>query len=176
MESSLDFATYTQWSIYTTAAFFGLALLGFVFKWGIRFRLVGITSFMGVLTIGLFGLSLGLFSHKTIPGAIRFNVVYDNGANQAVISVPQTITESELEATLKQAANDLLSSGRTGIGNDDKLTVRARVLVHSAEKLTKPLYIGQVKTLLGKKDNPDLEIEIFSDKLAEISSNLEIKS
>jgi hypothetical protein len=176
MESSLDFATYTQWSIYTTIAFFVLALLGFVFKWGIRFRLVGTAGFMIVLTIGLWGLSLGLFSHKTIAGAKHFNLVYDNGANQAVIAVPVNITETELEATLKQAANNLVSSGRTGIGSDNKLTVRARVLVHSEDKLTKPLYVGQVKTLLGKKDNLDLEIEISTDKLAQISAKSEIKS
>lgn len=176
MESSLDFATYTQWSIYTTIAFFVLALLGFVLKWGFRFRLVGAAGFMIVLTIGLFGLSLGLFSHKTIANARHFSLVYDNGANQAVIAVPVNITESELEATLKQAANNLVSYGRTGVGNNQKLTVRARVLVHSEDKLTKPLYVGQVKTLLGKKDNLELEIEIFSDKLAQIPTNSEIKS
>lgn len=169
MESSLDFATYTQWSIYTTLGFFVLALLGFIFKWGFRFRFVGATGFMIVLTIGLFGLSLGLFSHTTIPGAIHYNLVYDNAANQAVIVVPQTITESELEATLAQAANDLFSSGRTGIGIDDKLTVRARVLLHPEIGTTTPIYIGQVQRILGNQDNTNLDIKIFTDKLALIA-------
>ncbi len=41
MESSLDFASYTLWSVYGTIAFLVLAIIGFVFKWGWRFRLVG---------------------------------------------------------------------------------------------------------------------------------------
>jgi hypothetical protein len=168
MESSLDFATYTQWSIYATVGFFVLALLGFIFKWGIRFRLVGATGFMVVVTIGLFGLSLGLFSHKTIPGAIRYSLVYDNGANQTVIVVPETINKSELEATLQQAANDLFSYGRTGIGNNDKLTIRARVLLHPQDDRTKPVYIGQAQRVLGDRDSSNIDLKIFSDRLAQL--------
>jgi hypothetical protein len=176
MDLSLDFTTYTTYSIYVTIAFFLLTLLGIIFKWGIRFRLVGITGFMGVLTIGLWGLSLGLFAHKTIPGAVPYNLVYDNGANKTVIVLPKTVTESELKATLTQAANNLYSSGRTGIGGDDKLTIKARVLLHKEEGITKPVYIGEAKRILGQKENDNIEIEIFSDRLAEISTNSEIKS
>jgi hypothetical protein len=168
MESSLDFATYTQWSIYATVGFFVLALLGFIWKWGIRFRLVGAAGFMVVLTVGLFGLSLGLFSHKTIPGAIGYSLVYDNGANQAVIVVPETITKSELEATLQQAAEDLFSYGRAAIGSNDKLTIRARVLIHPQDDRTKPVYIGQAQRNLGDKDNTNIDIQIFADRLAQL--------
>ena len=59
--TSLGFSTYTQWSILATIFFFLLAVVAFIFKWGIRFRLVGITGFMIVLTVGLFGLGLVLF-------------------------------------------------------------------------------------------------------------------
>ena len=170
MQFSLDFTTYTQWSIYATIGFFVLAIVGFIFKWGIRFRLVGAAGFMVVLTIGLFGLSLGLFNHQTIPGAVRYSLVYDNAANQAVIVVPETITESELEATLKQAASDLFSYGRTGINSNDKLTIRARVLLHPQDDRTQPVYIGQVSRSLVNKDNKDFNIQIFPDQLAKLPS------
>ena len=103
---SLDFSSYTQWSSWFTLACLLLSVLAFAFGWGIRFRLVGITGFMVVLTVGLFGLGLGLFERTEIPGAVRFSLVYDNGANQAVIAVPATISESALDATLRQAAED----------------------------------------------------------------------
>ncbi|MGB5593263.1 MAG: DUF2518 family protein, partial [Crocosphaera sp.] len=75
--TSLGFSTYTQWSIIATIAFLLLAIIAFIFQWGIRFRLVGITGFMIVLTVGLFGLGLGLFSRTEIPGSVRFSRVYD---------------------------------------------------------------------------------------------------
>ena len=59
--TSLGFSSYTQWSIIATVVLLLLTIVGFIFKWGIRFRLVGITSFMVVLTVGLFGLVGGLF-------------------------------------------------------------------------------------------------------------------
>lgn len=171
MEFSLDFATYTKWSIYLTIAFFVLASVAFVLKWGIRFRLVGAAGFMVVLTIGLFGLSLGLFSHPTIEGAVRYNLVYDNSANQIVIAVPQTITEEELEATLKQAASNFFSYGRTGLDNNDRLTIRARVLLHPDSKTTKPLYIGQVQRDLSDRENANLDIKIFPEQFAQLNVN-----
>lgn len=166
---SLDFATYTLWSIYGTIAFLVLAMIGFIFKWGFRFRLVGATGFMAVLTVGLFALNLGLFNRTEIPNAVRFNLVYDNGANQAVITVPTDINETELKATLQQAANDLFSYGRTGIDGDNQLTVRARVQIHEENK-TIPLYLGQIKRSLIFKEDSDSNITIFKDNLAKIKT------
>jgi hypothetical protein len=55
--------------------------------------------------------------------------VYDNGATQAVITVAPTITNNEVEATLRQAASDLYSYGRLG-GDADQLTIRIRTIIH----------------------------------------------
>jgi hypothetical protein len=169
MELSLDFGHYTLWSIYTTIAFFVLAILGFIFKWGFRFRLVGATGFMGLLTVGLFALSLGLFSRAQIPNAVRFNLVYDTGTNQAVIAVPATITPSELEATLQQAAIDLFSYGRTSSNGDSKLTIRARTQIHD-EKVTYPLYLGQIRRSLIQKDDNEATVTIFEDNFAKMDT------
>ena len=169
MESSLDFATYTLWSVYGTIAFLILTIIGFIFKWGFRFRLVGTTGFMGVLTVGLFALSLGLFTRTEIPNALRFNLVYDNGANQTVIAVPQEINETELEATLQQAAIDLFSYGRTAIDGDDQLTIRARVQVHQQDQ-TIPLYIGQIRRSLFIREDLNSTVTIFEDKFAKLKS------
>jgi hypothetical protein len=164
---SLDFSTYAQWSGIFTVICLLVSILAFLLKWGIRFRLVGITGFMMVLTSGLFALGLGLFSRTVVPGAVRFSLVYDNGANRAVISVPAQITPSELEATLRQAANDLFSYGRNGIG-DDKLTIRARTLIHEEPGLSIPLYLGEVKRSLAVRDDEQMQVEIFSQSFARL--------
>lgn len=124
MLTTTDFLIAGKWAGIVTLVCAAFTLVTFVFKWGIRFRFVGITGFMGVLTGGLFALSLGLFSHTTIPGATRYSVIFDNGANLASIAVPSTITQSQLDATLRQAAADLFSYGR--LGRNDNLVIRAR--------------------------------------------------
>ncbi|MEL4898170.1 Ycf51 family protein [Crocosphaera sp. Alani8] len=171
--TSLGFSTYTQWATVATFFFLLLTIVGFIFQWGIRFRLVGITSFMVVLTVGLFGLGLGLFERTEIPGAIRFTRVYDNGGNQVVIIVKPSVTETQLKATLEQAANDYFSYGRTA-GVDNKLTIRARTMVHPEIGQSLPLYIGQVKRSLSVKDDDSMEIDIFSDQFNQLSKYREM--
>jgi hypothetical protein len=173
MDFPLDFLTYTQWSGIATLALAVLAILAFIFRWGFRFRLVGITGFLIVLTIGLFGLNLGLFDRQEIPGSVRFSRVFDNGGNQVVIVVPDTIDESQLKATLRQAANDYYSYGRTGSSTDDRLTIRARVLTHPKPGLTRPLYLGQIKRSLSDRADQAFEIEISPKALAELQRSQE---
>jgi dolichyl-phosphate-mannose--protein O-mannosyl transferase len=161
----LDFATYTQWSGILTILFLVLTVLAFLFQWGLRFRLVGVTGFMVVLTIGIFGLSLGLFDRPQVSGAVHFARVYDNGTNQIVITVPPTINKSELEATLKQAANNFFSYGRTG----ETLTIRARTIIHPQPGSSKPLYLGQIKRSLLNREGENFQVEIFTKNLAQLN-------
>ena len=164
----MDFLLYTQWSGYLTIAALILTILSFALKWGFRFRFVGITGFMAVLTIGLFGLSLGLFSRTDVPGAVRFIRVYDNGANQVVISVPPTITETELRATLLQASNDYFSYGRGSRAGDKNLTVRARTMLHPKPGVSQPIYLGQARSALGIEKEGGMDIEIFKKSFAKL--------
>ncbi|BAQ65753.1 Ycf51 family protein [Geminocystis sp. NIES-3709] len=169
MDLSLDFKTYTIWSIYITIGFLVLATIGFLFKWGFRFRLVGATGFMGVLTVGLFALSLGLFDRVEIPNAVKFNLVYDTGGNQAVITVPIDITRDQLESTLQQASANLFSYGRTATNGDDQLTIRARTQFHQ-EGVTIPLYLGQIRRSLVQKDDLNPTIVISDTAFAKLES------
>ncbi len=164
-----DFLKYAQWMGIGTIFFAVITILGFILKWGIRFRLVGTTGFMLVLTAGLFSLSLAPITRTVIPGAVRYNLVYDNGSNQAVITVPLTISNSELDATLRQAASNLYSYGRSGIGGDNQLTIRARVVLHPEPGVSVPLYIGQVKRSLLTREDENMSVEIFTDKLAQLT-------
>jgi len=159
--------TYSLWAGYLTLFSAVLAALGYLFKWGIRFRLVGVTGFMGVLTGGLFALSLGLYTRPTIPDAVRFSRVFDTGGTNVVISVAPEITETQLRATLQQAALDLYSPGRLAQGTD-KMTIRVRTVLHPEPGLSKLVYLGQVKRSLMSREDAQPEIEIFPDKVAEL--------
>ena len=168
MLSPADFLQYTQWSGIATLAFAVLTLLAFILKWGLRFRLVGTTGFMLVLTAGLFSLSLAPLSRTVIPGAVKYSLVYDNGATQAVISVSDQITPSELDATLRQAASNLYSAGRSSLRGEPKLTIRARTILHLESGLSIPLYLGQVKRSLASREDDATSVEIYQNKISQL--------
>lgn len=167
MITNSDLFTYSQWSGIFTLFCAAFTVLAFLFKWGFRFRLVGVTGFMGVLTAGIFALGLGLFTRVEIPGSIRYTLVYDTGGAQTVIAVPPTITESELEATMRQAASDLYSPGRVARGLDEMI-VRVRTIIHPESGVSQPLYLGEVKRSLSQREDEQMKIEIFPQSLASL--------
>ncbi|MBW4613665.1 MAG: Ycf51 family protein [Desmonostoc vinosum HA7617-LM4] len=168
MLTTADFIQYTQWSGIATLVLAALAVLGFILKWGIRFRLVGTTGFMVVLTSGLFALSLVPLSRTVVPGAVKFTRVYDNGSTQTVIAIAPTITPTQLEATLRQAAINLYSPGRLGMRGDNQLTIRARAITHPEPGISIPVYLGQVKRSLIAREDAQMSIEIYPDKFAQL--------
>ena len=170
MPSPSEFAPLAQWAGILTVLGAVLVGLGFVRRWGIRFRLVGITGFMGVLTVGLFGLSLGLFNYTQVPGAVNFTLAYDDGANRAVIALPCEVSESEVEATLRKAAADLFSYGRLGRGGD-RLIVRARTVIHPQPGLSEPLYLGRATRALTERDGSSTQVEVFPQRLARLAED-----
>jgi len=171
MPTTANFLTATQWVGFITVLSAAVTLLAFLLKWEIRFRLVGTTGFLGVLTGGLFALSLVPLTRTVVPGALRFARIYDNGATQAVIAVPPQITQSQLEATLRQAASDLYSYGRMGQGRENQLTIRARTIIHPEPGMTKPLYLGQVKRSLAKRDDEQMAVDIYQENLAQLNQS-----
>jgi hypothetical protein len=157
-----DFATYSRWAGIATLAMTGLTALAFVFRWGVRFRFVGISGFLGVVTVGLFALSIVPIVHSPVPGAGKYTLVYDNGATQAVITVPADIDFSTLEATLVQAANDLFSLGRLGRGGD-RLTVIARTIQHPEPGVSEPVILGVATRSLSDRADTNVTVKLLQD-------------
>ncbi len=168
MLTTANFLQFAQWAGIFTLVCGALALLGFIFKWGIRFRLVGATGFMVVLTAGLFTLSVIPFMRTAVPGAVRYSSLYDNGGTQVVIGVPKQITESQLEATLRQAASDFFSYGRSASRDENRLTIRARTVIHPEPRVSQPLYLGQIRRSLATRNDDQLALEIFQDNFAQL--------
>ena len=165
MSVNSTFLMYAQWAGILTAILFVVTVLAFFLKWGFRFRLVGVTSFMGVIAASIFGLGLGLFARTEIPGAVRYTLVYDTGGAQTVVTVPPSITDSELEATMQQVAADLYSPGRSGSGRD-YMTIRVRTVVHPEPGLSQPLFLGEVRRSLATRYDDKMAIDIYPDKVA----------
>ncbi len=166
MPTPENFLTYTQWGGIATLALAGLTALAFVFKWAFRFRLVGATGFMGVLTGGLLSLSFVPFSQTVIPNSTKYSLVYDMGGANVVIAVAPTITQPQLEATLEQAAINLFSPGRLGRGNTQQLSLRARTVIHPEEGVSVPLYLGEARRSLATREDTNLKVSVFEQNMA----------
>ncbi|PSB59310.1 Ycf51 family protein [Chamaesiphon polymorphus] len=169
MISTADFFKYCQWSGIATLALAVLTILALVLKWGFKFRLVGATGFMGVLTAGLFALSLVPIVHTSVPGALHYSLIYDNGSDRATIAVKTPISEAGLDATLRQAAGDLYSYGRSG-AIDRQLKVRARTVVHPRPGVSEPLVLGEVTRSLGGGEDGQLDVRIDRANLTKVAS------
>lgn len=159
-----QFSQGAIWLAIGTVVLAVVTALAFFLKWDFRFRLVGATGFMGVLTVGFFGLSFQPLVRAVIPGALPYITVFDSGASQVVIAVPNTITETELEATLLQAASNLLKPSRIGGAGQAVPTIRARVIVHQPG-VSELVYVGQV-TPGSDLANQSPAVEIYPAKLA----------
>ena len=168
MNFPTDIFTYAKWSGIATIICLVIAIISFVIGWGFRFRLVGVTSFMGVLTLGIFALGLGLFPHTKIPGATHYSLIYDNGANQAVIAVTPEIEKSAIEPTLIQAANDLYSYGRGGSGGNNQFTVKLRTVLHPQEGVSEPLFLGVAQRSFVSRGGEDIKIKVFEQNLTKL--------
>jgi hypothetical protein len=168
MISTADFFKYCQWSGIVTLAFAVLTIVALLLKWGFKYRLVGATGFMGVLTAGLFALSLVPIVHSNVPGALHYSLIYDNGSDRATIAVRTPISETGLDATLRQAAADLYSYGRSG-SVDRQLKVRARTTIHPRPGVSEPLVLGEVTRSLGGGENSQLAVRIDRDNLARVA-------
>ena len=160
MFSMDSFAQYALWGGIATLVFAALTALSLGLNWGFRFRLVGVTGFLGVLTFGLFALSLTPLTRMSIPDAAQYSLVFDDGANQMVIAVTPDITPNQLAATLEQASYDLFSAGRLG-RNTSRMLVRARTMLHPRAGLSEPLWLGEASRSLLSREQPDLKIEVF---------------
>ncbi|MGB3291364.1 MAG: Ycf51 family protein [Phormidesmis sp.] len=163
-----QFLQAAGWFAIGTLAFGAVTAIAFFLKWGLRFRLVGATGFMGVLTVGLFGLSFQPLMRTAVPGAVPFETVFDSGASQIVIAVPNAITETELEATLLQAASNLLKPSRIGGSGQTTPTIRARAIVHQPG-VSELVYMGKVTPGTGANAKSPT-VEIYPDQLAKANA------
>ncbi|MEB3333205.1 MAG: Ycf51 family protein [Synechococcaceae cyanobacterium] len=103
-----------------------VTIAAFLARWGVRFRLVGITSFTALLAVSSLAFAISYTPRVTVPGAVRAPVVYDNGGDLVIAAAPAGITAEALQPTIEQVARNLRGSGRAG--DDGWVHVRLRTI------------------------------------------------
>jgi len=130
-----------RWLALAALALLLLTVAGFVSRWGIRFRLVGVTSFTALLAISCAAFAVSYTPRVTVPGAVVVPVVYDNGSDLVIAAAPADLPPSAFAPSVQQVAENLRGSGRSSA--DGLVHVRLRRVEAQQDGLSKPVVLAE---------------------------------
>ena len=124
--------------------FMVLTVAGFLARWGIRFRLVGVSSFTVLLSLSFMAFALSYEERQTIPGAVNVPVVFDNGRGLVVAAPQKPLPVAAVAPTLQQLATN--QSRRSQAGVNGHITVRLRQVEPTDEAgVSRPRLLGEAR-------------------------------
>ena len=118
-----------------------LTVLAFVMGWGLRFRLVGVSSFTLLLAAGCGAFAISYSPRSSIEGALVVPVVFDNGSNLVVAAAPADFPLEAAGPSAEQVASNLRGGGRNS--NDGLVHVRLRQLQSQSNGSSKPTVLAE---------------------------------
>lgn len=141
MASDPILLTAGQWLGAASGLLAVLTVAGFLSRWGIRFRLVGITSFTALLAISCLAFAVSYRHRVVVEGAVNVPVVFDNGSDLVVAAAPLDLPPEAVAPTLEQVAANLRGTGRTS--PDGRVHVRLRRIEPATEGAARPVVLGE---------------------------------
>ena len=99
---------------------------GFIARWGVRFRLVGVTSFTALLAISCLAFAVSYTPRVTVEGALSVPVVFDNGSDLVIAAAPASMEPEAFLPSVEQVALNLRGSGRSACVGRVRTPARAR--------------------------------------------------
>ncbi len=127
----------------------GLALLtvvGFLARWGIRFRLVGVTSFTVLLSLSCLAFAISYSPRTAVVGAVTVPVVFDNGTDLVIAAAPADLAPEAYGPTVEQVARNLRGGGRSS--DDGLVHVRLRRIEAAGNGLARPVVLAEASRSL----------------------------
>ena len=132
-----------RWLGVASGLLFVLMLLGLRLGWGIRFRLVGVTSFTTLLAVACVSFAISYRPRIAVEGAVAVPVVFDNGADLLIAAAPADLPAAAVAPTVEQLALNIRGSGRNT--SDGLVTVRLRRVETLQSGLQQPVVLGEVR-------------------------------
>ncbi|MEX0589167.1 MAG: DUF2518 family protein [Cyanobium sp.] len=133
--------TAGQWLGAASGVLAVTTVVGFLSRWGIRFRLVGITSFTGLLAVSCLTFAVSYSPRVQLEGAVSVPVVYDNGSDLVVAAALADLPADAAGPTVLQVAENLRGSGRSSA--DGMVHVRLRRVENLGPGLSKPVVLAE---------------------------------
>ncbi|MEN9859980.1 MAG: hypothetical protein RLZZ515_462 [Cyanobacteriota bacterium] len=104
--------TAGEWLGVASGVLLLLTVVAFLVRWGIRFRLVGVTSFTVLLSLSCLAFAVSYSPRQLVDGAVSVPVVFDNGTDLVVAAAPADLAPEAFAPSVQQVALNLRGSGR----------------------------------------------------------------
>lgn len=135
-----------QWLAAAGGALVVVTVVAFLAGWGVRFRLVGVSSFTLLLAISCLAFAVSYVPRVSVPGARSVPVVYDNGSDLVIAAAPADLPAEAIQPTLEEVARNVHFSGRTS--EDGSLHVRLRRVEPAGAGTSRPVVLGEARVEL----------------------------
>ncbi len=130
----------TKWLAWAGIGLLLTTLIAFIFRWGVRFRLVGATVFTLLLSGSCLVFGASYTPPYVVEGAKYLPVVFDNGYDLIVTQASEDFPTEAIEPTLEQIAGNLKGGGRNGA----MVHIRIRKLERVNNGVSKPIILGEI--------------------------------
>ena len=131
--------TTAPWLAWAGVGFSVLTVIAFLAGWGLRFRLVGVSSFTFLLAISCWAFALSYSPPVVVEGAVRAPIVFDNGDDLVVAQAPDGLNQADVTPTLEQLAANLRGAGRSS----SVVQIRLRALESTGDGSSRPVVLGE---------------------------------
>ena len=128
------------------AALLLITVLAFLLRWGIRFRLVGVSSFTVLLSLSCLAFAVSYAPRDVVEGAVSVPLVFDNGSDLVIAAAPADLPEEAYRPTVEQVARNLRGSGRKG--DNGEVHVRLRRVEAVAQGVDRPVILAEASRSL----------------------------
>jgi hypothetical protein len=132
-----------QWLGVAGAVLALVTVVAFLLGWGVRFRLVGITSFTLLLAISCLAFAVSYKPRISVNGAITVPVVFDNGTDLVIGAAPPDLAPEAIAPTVEQLALNVQARGRSSA--DGLVRVRLRRIEPVEGSAGRPVVLGEAR-------------------------------
>jgi len=132
-----------QWLAAAGGALVVVTVVAFLAGWGVRFRLVGVSSFTLLLAVSCLAFAVSYVPRVSIPGARSVPVVFDNGSDLVIAAAPADLAAEAIQPTLEELARNVHGSGRTS--EDGFVHVRLRRVEPATDGAGRPVVLGEAQ-------------------------------
>ena len=130
----------TKWLAWGGSGLGVFTILAYLFSWGIKFRLTGITIFTLLLSASCWAFDQSYRPPFNVEGYKYAPIVYDNGSDLVVAQASNDFPQEAIQPTLLQIAGNLKGGGRNGA----QVKVRLRKIVSAGDGISQPIVLGEI--------------------------------
>ena len=97
----------SKWLAWSGLGLSVLTVIAFASRWGLRFRLVGVSSFTFLLAVSCWAFSISYSPPVRVEGALQVPIVFDNSSDLVVAQASSDFEQEAITPTLSQIAANL---------------------------------------------------------------------